>query len=74
MVQGVVSVELLADNGQLNINQELVKRGYAVPSEESYDSKVRAIEYDVVFMCEIHHTLHKMCKKWASPMFSYGII
>lgn len=40
VVQGVVSVELLAENGQLNINQELVKRGFAVLCEESYDSKL----------------------------------
>ncbi|XP_075982903.1 tudor domain containing 9 protein spindle E [Anticarsia gemmatalis] len=40
VVQGVVSIELLAQNGQLSINHELIKRGYAVPSEESYESKM----------------------------------
>ncbi|CAH0400477.1 unnamed protein product [Chilo suppressalis] len=37
---GVVSIELLADGGKLSINKELIKRGYAVPCEESYDSKM----------------------------------
>ncbi|CAB3245863.1 unnamed protein product [Arctia plantaginis] len=40
VVQGVVSIELLAENGQLSINQELIKRGYAVACEESYESKL----------------------------------
>ncbi|CAG9789289.1 unnamed protein product [Diatraea saccharalis] len=40
VTHGVVSIELLADGGKLSVNKELVKRGYAVPCEESYDSKL----------------------------------
>ncbi|XP_048486162.1 probable ATP-dependent RNA helicase spindle-E [Plutella xylostella] len=40
VAHGVVSIELLAKNGQINVNQALVERGYAVPCEESYESKL----------------------------------
>ncbi|KAM3962437.1 tudor domain containing 9 protein spindle E [Aphomia sociella] len=40
VTHGVVSIELLAESGKININQELLKRGYAIPCEESYDSKL----------------------------------
>ncbi|XP_072929910.1 probable ATP-dependent RNA helicase spindle-E isoform X2 [Epargyreus clarus] len=40
VTHGVVAVELLADNGRININKELIAKGFAVPSEESYESKL----------------------------------
>ncbi|XP_026760545.2 probable ATP-dependent RNA helicase spindle-E [Galleria mellonella] len=40
VTHGVVSIELLADGGKININQELLKHGYAISCEESYDSKL----------------------------------
>ncbi|KAG6449953.1 hypothetical protein O3G_MSEX006321 [Manduca sexta] len=40
VVHGVVSIELLAEGGQLNVNQELIKKGFAVSCEESYESKL----------------------------------
>ncbi|KAL4706344.1 hypothetical protein ACJJTC_016638 [Scirpophaga incertulas] len=40
VTHGVVSIELLGDGGRYSINKELLKRGYAIPSEESYDSKM----------------------------------
>ncbi|CAG9134009.1 unnamed protein product [Plutella xylostella] len=40
VAHGVVAIELLAKNGQINVNQALVERGYAVPCEESYESKL----------------------------------
>lgn len=41
MVHGVVAIELLAEGGHLNVNQELLKSGVAVACDESYESKVR---------------------------------
>ncbi|XP_028166135.1 probable ATP-dependent RNA helicase spindle-E [Ostrinia furnacalis] len=40
VTHGTVAIELLADGGRVNVNRELVSRGYAVPVEESYDSKM----------------------------------
>lgn len=40
MAHGVVSIELLADGGKINVNKKLLERGFAVTCEESYDSKV----------------------------------
>ncbi|KAL0869154.1 hypothetical protein ABMA27_007445 [Loxostege sticticalis] len=40
VTHGSVAIELLADGGRVSVNQELLDRGYAVPSEESYDSKM----------------------------------
>lgn len=40
VTHGIVSIELLAKGGEININEELLKRGYAISCEESYDSKV----------------------------------
>lgn len=40
VVHGVVTIELLADGGQINVNHELIKKGFAIPSEESYESKL----------------------------------
>ncbi|KAJ8723946.1 hypothetical protein PYW07_007926 [Mythimna separata] len=40
VVHGVVAIDLLADGGALNVNDELIKRGYAIRCEESYESKL----------------------------------
>ncbi|XP_060805355.1 probable ATP-dependent RNA helicase spindle-E [Amyelois transitella] len=40
VTHGVVSIELLAEGGKVSINKELLKAGYAIPCEESYDSKI----------------------------------
>ncbi|XP_061384451.1 probable ATP-dependent RNA helicase spindle-E [Danaus plexippus] len=40
VAHGVVSIELLSEGGKININKELLDKGYAVPCEESYDSKL----------------------------------
>ncbi|CAH2045426.1 unnamed protein product, partial [Iphiclides podalirius] len=40
VVRGVVSVELLVDGGRISINKELIEKGYAIPCEESYESKL----------------------------------
>ncbi|XP_045453165.1 probable ATP-dependent RNA helicase spindle-E [Melitaea cinxia] len=40
VTHGIVSIELLAKGGEININEELLKRGYAISCEESYDSKL----------------------------------
>nr|XP_032521208.1 probable ATP-dependent RNA helicase spindle-E [Danaus plexippus plexippus] len=40
VTHGVVSIELLSEGGKININKELLDKGYAVPCEESYDSKL----------------------------------
>ncbi|KAJ2944742.1 hypothetical protein O0L34_g1630 [Tuta absoluta] len=37
---GVVSLQLLADDGRINVNKELLKQRLAVCVEESYDSKL----------------------------------
>ncbi|XP_052744057.1 probable ATP-dependent RNA helicase spindle-E isoform X2 [Bicyclus anynana] len=40
VAHGIVSIELLADGGKINVNKELLDNGLAVASEESYDSKL----------------------------------
>ncbi|XP_053613679.1 probable ATP-dependent RNA helicase spindle-E [Plodia interpunctella] len=40
VTHGVVSIELLAEGGKISVNKELLKGGYAIPCEESYDSKI----------------------------------
>ncbi|XP_049877718.1 probable ATP-dependent RNA helicase spindle-E [Pectinophora gossypiella] len=40
VTHGVISIELLVDNGRVNLNQVLLKQRLAVPAEESYDSKL----------------------------------
>ncbi|XP_041969908.1 probable ATP-dependent RNA helicase spindle-E isoform X2 [Aricia agestis] len=40
VAHGVVTVELLADNSKINVNQKLLEKGFAVACEESYDSKL----------------------------------
>nr|XP_026494263.1 probable ATP-dependent RNA helicase spindle-E [Vanessa tameamea] len=40
VTHGIVSIELLAEGGKLNINKELLNKGFAIACEESYDSKL----------------------------------
>ncbi|CAK1583629.1 unnamed protein product [Parnassius mnemosyne] len=40
VVHGVVAIELLADGGRISVNKELLDKGFAVPCEESYESKL----------------------------------
>lgn len=40
VVKGTVMIELLAEGGEVSINEELVKQNYAVRCEESYESKL----------------------------------
>ncbi|KAJ0173644.1 hypothetical protein K1T71_010793 [Dendrolimus kikuchii] len=40
VVHGTVIIELLADEGRLNVNEELIKRNFAIRCEESYESKL----------------------------------
>lgn len=37
----MVHIELLAEGGNININQELIRAGLAIAAEETYESKVR---------------------------------
>ncbi|XP_050675302.1 probable ATP-dependent RNA helicase spindle-E [Leptidea sinapis] len=53
VTHGVVAVELMAEGGRISVNCELIAKGYAVRSEESYDSKMNhdlretALEFNV---------------------------
>ncbi|CAG4957696.1 unnamed protein product [Colias eurytheme] len=40
VTHGVVSIELMGDGGKININKELIAKGFAISCEESYDSKL----------------------------------
>ncbi|XP_034834084.1 probable ATP-dependent RNA helicase spindle-E [Maniola hyperantus] len=40
VAHGVISIELLAEGGKVNVNKVLLEKGFAVPCEESYDSKL----------------------------------
>ncbi|KAI8425063.1 hypothetical protein MSG28_006931 [Choristoneura fumiferana] len=40
VAQGVVHIELLAEGGNININQELIRAGLAIAAEETYESKL----------------------------------
>ncbi|CAH2094465.1 unnamed protein product [Euphydryas editha] len=40
VTHGTVAIELLAKGGEINVNEELLKKGYAISCEESYDSKL----------------------------------
>ncbi|XP_045776416.1 probable ATP-dependent RNA helicase spindle-E [Maniola jurtina] len=40
VAHGVTSIELLAEGGKTNVNKVLLEKGFAVPCEESYDSKL----------------------------------
>ncbi|XP_012544435.2 probable ATP-dependent RNA helicase spindle-E [Bombyx mandarina] len=40
VVHGVVAIELLTDGGHVSVNEILIKKGFAVPCEESYESKL----------------------------------
>ncbi|GBP03921.1 Probable ATP-dependent RNA helicase spindle-E [Eumeta japonica] len=40
VTHGVVSIKLLAENGRLSINKDLVEKGLAQPADESYESKM----------------------------------
>ncbi|CAH0728336.1 unnamed protein product, partial [Brenthis ino] len=40
VTHGIVHIELLAEEGKININKELIAKNFAVPCEESYESKL----------------------------------
>ncbi|XP_039757557.1 probable ATP-dependent RNA helicase spindle-E [Pararge aegeria] len=40
VTHGITSIELLAEGGKISVNKALLEKGYAVTSEESYDSKL----------------------------------
>ncbi|CAD0203892.1 unnamed protein product [Chrysodeixis includens] len=40
VVHGVVAIDLLAEGGKLSVNEQLIKQGYAITCEESYESKL----------------------------------
>ncbi|PZC74995.1 hypothetical protein B5X24_HaOG206820 [Helicoverpa armigera] len=64
VVHGVVAIDLLAEGGQLNVNEELIKRGFAVPCEESYESKMnhdlREMAYDLNLAQKRAHNREQM--------------
>ncbi|XP_022817676.1 probable ATP-dependent RNA helicase spindle-E [Spodoptera litura] len=40
VVHGIINIELLAEGGRLNVNNELIRLGFAVSCDESYESKL----------------------------------
>ncbi|XP_059053165.1 probable ATP-dependent RNA helicase spindle-E [Achroia grisella] len=69
VTHGVVSIELLSNGGKTSVNQELLKRGYAIPCEESYDSK---LNHDLrLTASDLHMTQKRAYNKEQAEMAVY---